>query len=64
MVPADDVQAPRDGELKLLANPDGNFLIRIFASTGRNEDFLTMLMVAPSRGDSNEILEAKRAVNA
>jgi hypothetical protein len=29
MVPADDVQAARDGELKLLANPDGNFLIRI-----------------------------------
>ncbi len=36
----------------------------LFASIGRNEDFLTMLMVAPSRGDSNEILEAKRAVNA
>jgi hypothetical protein len=36
----------------------------LFASIGRNEDFLTMLMVAPSRGDSNEILEAKTAVNA
>ena len=27
------------------------------------EDYLTMLMVAPSRGDSDEILEAKAAVN-
>ena len=27
------------------------------------DDYLTMLMVAPSRGDSDEILEAKAAVN-